>query len=101
VNNEKKPNAGVKKLELRLEVDKEFHIEELHRLGFSRIADRIELLWEEAELNDYFTSLIIDQRGDRSGFPEAVFSDILSLYILHNAEDNEFKLDPWILTHLK
>lgn len=87
--------------ELNLNIDKAFHLAEITQQGFARISTRIEMQWGANELNEYFKSLLIDFRGDRDGFPYAVFSDILALYILHNVFDDTFRVDPWITTHLK
>lgn len=50
---------------------------------FARIANRLALVWPDAELTDrYFESLIIDRRGGRKGFPPDVMVELLQLRAL-------------------
>lgn len=46
---------------------------------FERILIKIEQLWHTPQIHDYFSSLIIDSRGGRQGFPKDVIDDILRL----------------------
>jgi len=47
---------------------------------FSRILNRIIELWESPEIENYFTDLLIDNRGGtRQGFPPEVASEIFAL----------------------
>ncbi|AOY00486.1 hypothetical protein [Jeongeupia sp. USM3] len=46
---------------------------------FPRIADRVAGLWGKPELDDYFNALLIDDRGDRRGFPLPVASELMVL----------------------
>ncbi|MDP2152237.1 MAG: ankyrin repeat domain-containing protein [Methylotenera sp.] len=46
---------------------------------FERILIKIEQLWHTPQIHDYFSSLIIDSRGGRQGFPKEVIDDILRL----------------------
>lgn len=46
---------------------------------YERILQRIDELWGRDEIDAYFTNLIIDNRGDRKGFPKDVLNDILRL----------------------
>lgn len=46
---------------------------------FDRILIRIEQLWQTPKIHEYFSSLIIDSRGGRRGFPKDVMEDILRL----------------------
>jgi len=46
---------------------------------YERILKRIDELWDSDEIDAYFTSLIIDDRGGRQGFPADVLNDILRL----------------------
>jgi hypothetical protein len=77
---------------VKLKVPKESRDELFFRLsvkGFKRIADKLELLWGSAQIDDYFVQLIIDYRGDREGFPKDVLSIVLQLFILHNESNHE------------
>lgn len=40
---------------------------------------RITLIWRSPECHDYLKRLIVDERGDRSGFPPEVMSELLFL----------------------
>jgi hypothetical protein len=44
-----------------------------------RIANRIQQLWGTAECEEYLTSLVIDTRGNRKGFPPAMLEELLYL----------------------
>jgi len=52
------------------------------RLGqqFPRIANKLAILWEEpAVCRKYLTSLMLDDRGDRAGFPPEVIMELGTL----------------------
>jgi hypothetical protein len=47
---------------------------------YPRIANRLALVWPDAELTSrYFDSLIIDRRGGRQGFPPEVMAELIRL----------------------
>lgn len=50
---------------------------------YARIFNRIMELWETAELEEYFSDLMVDKRGGRQGFPPDVLNDILTLSRIH------------------
>lgn len=50
---------------------------------FPRILDAIQALWGYPELNTYFNKLIIDDRGDRTGFPAEAWDEIFLLMHIH------------------
>lgn len=52
---------------------------------FPRISSAIQLLWGHPEMDIYFQKLVVDERGDREGFPPDVMSDILFLATLHKS----------------
>jgi hypothetical protein len=58
---------------------------------FPRIASAIQLLWGHPEMDTYFQKLVVDERGDREGFPPDVMSDLLFLATLHKTS---FKFEP-------
>jgi uncharacterized protein len=62
-----------------------------HRLEqqYPRILDKIGQLWGESELDTYFEILLIDQRGNREGFPKDVMTEILRLNLLHKEREGE------------
>jgi tankyrase len=53
---------------------------------YDRIIKRIVELWDTSEIDDYFTSLIVDTRGGRQGFAADVFKDIHTLYKFRELE---------------
>lgn len=50
---------------------------------FPRIAERLAGLWGQREIEACFQDLMIDGRGDRSGFPPEVLMEILNLRSFH------------------
>ena len=50
---------------------------------FPRIAEVIQTLWGTPELDSYFDKLLIDDRGDRAGFPEDVITALFTLSRQH------------------
>ena len=52
---------------------------------FPAIMQRIQALWGYPEMDAYFAKLTIDERGDREGFPAAVWDDLQMLIHLHAA----------------
>ena len=52
-------------------------------VGFPRVLQAIEALWGYGELNDYFRKLMVDERGDREGFPKQVWEEIDMLQRIH------------------
>jgi hypothetical protein len=50
---------------------------------FPRVVQTVTLLWWERELRNYFEKLIVDERGDRDGFPPDVMQELLFLARLH------------------
>jgi len=63
---------------------------------FPRIAATIRELWGKRALDEYFNKLVVDERGDRVGFPPDVLDAILEIARLH-AERFELNdpLGPW------
>jgi hypothetical protein len=52
---------------------------------FSRIVDQIAELWGKPQLIEYFDKLMLDDRGNRKGFPREVMSDLWLLEKVHAA----------------
>lgn len=52
---------------------------ELLKEKYPRIYERIEATWGSTELDSYFDRLIIDDRGNRNGFPKEVLNALLLL----------------------
>lgn len=53
--------------------------------SFPRIAERIAGLWGHREIEAYFQDLMIDERGNRHGFPPEVLMDIFRLRTYHRS----------------
>ena len=53
---------------------------------YERILKKIVELWNEPEIDDYFTTLTIDNRGGRRGFEDDVFNDIQRLRKFRESE---------------
>lgn len=52
--------------------------------GFPRIVEKIVLLWGANDFSDYLNSLMIDERGDRKGFPFDVLEELMFLNHVHD-----------------
>lgn len=50
---------------------------------FPRIAMRLVEIWESEVCRDYLHSLLMDDRGDRQGFPSDVMDELLMLDSIH------------------
>src|SRR5688572_24851759 len=75
---------------------------ELERV-FPRILNKIAELWEMPEARTYFEELMVDQRGNRKGFPPKIAEEILFLSNLHNKlrEGGERPSEVWVLEHAR
>lgn len=65
---------------------------------FARILHRIMELWGKPALDDYFSQIMIDDRGDRQGFPPEVVAELLMLSLMHYEEmeaENNKEEDIW------
>jgi len=51
---------------------------------FPRVLQAIQAMWGYQELNVYFRKLMMDQRGDREGFPKEVWEDLYLLEHMHH-----------------
>jgi len=54
--------------------------------AFPRIAATIRDQWGKRALDDYFSKLVVDDRGSRQGFPPDVLSAIMEVARLHAAQ---------------
>jgi uncharacterized protein YqgV (UPF0045/DUF77 family) len=50
---------------------------------FPRILTAIQSMWGYPELNRYFHTLTLDNRGDRDGLPKEAWDEIFTLLYLH------------------
>ena len=56
---------------------------------FARIVERITELWDNPQIDGYFAELLIDDRGNRTGFPPDVAREIFLLSIAHDEIRNK------------
>jgi ankyrin repeat protein len=56
---------------------------------FARIADKIAELWNNPRIESYFAELLIDDRGNRTGFPADVAREIFVLSVAHDEIRNQ------------
>jgi len=64
--------------------------------GFPRIHQKLVPLWGSAQGEAYLDSLIVDERGNRQGFPPDVMRSLLVLQRVHFERFGTFKrVDPW------
>jgi hypothetical protein len=52
--------------------------------SFPRIAATIRQLWGKRALDEYFAKLVVNERGERQGFPPDILAAILEIAWLHN-----------------
>jgi hypothetical protein len=64
--------------------------------SYPRIATHIREQWGKRALDDYFSGLVIDKRGNRQGFPVDVLSAIMEVARLHAAQfELSTPVRPW------
>ena len=64
---------------------------------FPRIAKMLRQCWGCREFVEYASSLLVDDRGGREGFPPEIFREICALVELHNTQfpHHECALGSW------
>jgi hypothetical protein len=78
--------------------DKELVVAALQDLKaqFPRIHQKLVPLWGSADGEAYLDSLIVDDRGNRQGFPADILRGLLVLQRVHFERFGTFKrVDPW------
>ena len=63
--------------------------------GFERIANAIATLWGDKACDPYLDKLIMDDRGNRQGFPQDVLSAIMKLAVEHHKKFGDTQNDIW------
>lgn len=53
--------------------------------NYPGIGNKITMLWGSVQLHKYLNQLIIDDRGDRQGFPAHVISALLRIFQFHTS----------------
>jgi len=69
------------------------YINDLQRAGYARIAATIESHWNSEDLHVYLKDLLVDERGEREGFPSDAYMSLLKLHTLYCFEHE--KIDEW------
>jgi len=62
---------------------------------YPRILKKIVALWDTPSIEAYFADLLVDDRGNRAGFPKEVASDIFYLNSLLQQQPDRDKINPW------
>lgn len=63
---------------------------------YPRVFGKLISLWDAPEINAYFMELMVDQRGDRAGFPPDVAAEIVHLSLIHAAHHHNTQTqDVW------
>jgi hypothetical protein len=52
--------------------------------GFPHLTENLQKMWGDPSIERYFSTLWIDTRGNRRGFPPAVMSDLLMIASVHS-----------------
>ena len=63
---------------------------------YPAVGNRIEKLWGSAALQRYFNSIIIDDRGNRKGFPIYIGTVLLRMHSYHDQLVLENHRNSWI-----
>lgn len=53
------------------------------REHYPNIGNKISALWGSVQLHNFLNQIIIDDRGDRQGFPPPIVSALLRIYQYH------------------
>jgi len=51
---------------------------------YPRIGEKISMMWGYVELQNYLSTIILDERGGRQGFPEQVLAALMEVHKLHS-----------------
>lgn len=50
---------------------------------YPRIGEKISVMWGYVELQNYLSTIILDERGDRQGFPKSVLAALMEVHKRH------------------
>jgi hypothetical protein len=50
---------------------------------FPRIGEKISMMWGYVELQNYLSTIIVDERGGRQGFPKPVLAALMEIHTRH------------------
>ncbi len=50
---------------------------------YPRIGEKISVMWGYVELQNYLSTIILDERGDRQGFPKSVLAALMEVHQRH------------------
>ena len=62
---------------------------------YPRVLNKILALWDTPSIEAYFSDLLVDDRGNRAGFPKEVASDIFYLSTLLQEKTEHNPNNPW------
>jgi hypothetical protein len=51
---------------------------------FPHIAEKLSLMWGTPDFSEFLNKLMIDDRGNRQGFPPEVIDEMLFLHLVHD-----------------
>jgi hypothetical protein len=51
---------------------------------YPRIGEKISMMWGYVELQNYLSTIILDERGDRQGFPKPVLAALMEVHKRHS-----------------
>lgn len=80
---------------LRILDDREENYPHALAQQYPRILNKILSLWDTPSIGAYFADLLVDDRGNRAGFPKEVASEIFYLSTLVPKQAEHNKSDPW------
>lgn len=75
-------NPEIKALAMKKQRPQDVYRSELES-HYPRVMQAIQALWGHDELTKYFETLMMDDRGDREGFPASVWEEIYLLEKIH------------------
>lgn len=72
----------------------EAHDAEAHHMSvletqFPRIVEHLVELWQSGACDEYLKKLLLDDRGDRHGFPPEIVDDLILLDAIHWSHSHE------------
>ncbi len=74
------------------------YVTELEK-DYPRIVEKLALLWGHGDISTFLGHLLIDERGDRHGFPPDIMAELMFLTNLHEdmmrGEAPEFGAKLW------
>jgi len=64
---------------------------------FPHIANKLATLWQSPKAcREYFDELLLDERGDRQGFPNCVAKELVALLYHYDTTVHPAPIGPWV-----